>query len=175
MAISEEAIGPDDPRHDEPKTDDHRIDETDRKIIAVLARNGRRSYRDVARMLNVSEGMIRQRVTRLIDKELIRVTVVGNLLTLGVEVVAMVLIQVKPGHSDAIARKLTEYPHVRFVATSLGPTDILMQTLHHDLQSLHNFVSNELPRAAPNITSINTLQLSNVLKSTWTWGDWFEM
>ena len=151
------------------------ISETDRRIIAALARNGRRSFREIARELDVSEGTVRQRVARMIDMELIRITVVGNLITLGFEVVAMVHIRVQPGHADSTAEKLTKYPHVRFVATSFGSTDIVIQTLHHDIQGLHDFVSNELPRAAPMITRVDTFQFSNVMKSTWTWGDWFEL
>ncbi len=151
------------------------ISETDQRIIATLARNGRRSYREIARELDISEGTVRQRVARLIDLDLIRITVVGNLITLGFEVVAMVHIRVQPGHADSIAERLTKFPHARFVATSFGSTDIIIQTLHHDVQSLHDFVSNELPRVAPKITRIDTFQLSNVMKSTWTWGDWFEL
>ena len=151
------------------------ISQTDRRIIAVLARNGRRSYREIGRELDISEGTVRQRVARLMELDLIRITVVGNLITLGFEVVAMVQIRVEPGHVDSVAEQLTSYPNVRFVATSFGATDIVIQTLHHDIQGLHDFVNNELPRAAPSITRIETLQLSNVLKSTWTWGDWFEL
>ena len=59
------------------------------------------------------------------------------------------------------------------MATAFGPADVVVQSLHHDLQSLHNFVHRDLPKAAPEITRTETFQVTNVLKSSWTWGDWF--
>ena len=89
---------------------EHVISQTDRKIIASLARNGRRSFREIARELDISEGTVRQRVGRLVDLELIRITVVGNLITLGFEVVAMVHIRVQPGHARFDRRAADDLP-----------------------------------------------------------------
>ncbi len=150
------------------------LDQTDRRIVAALARDGRRSFRDIARELDISEGTVRFRVTRLQEEGLIRVTAVGSPLALGVEVYAMLLIRVKPGHVREAGRILTSYPNVRFVSATFGSIDIIIQTLHRDTHDLHLFVNEELPRRIPAITNIETCQLAEVLKSSWTWGEWFE-
>jgi Lrp/AsnC family transcriptional regulator for asnA, asnC and gidA len=150
------------------------LDELDRRIVAALASDGRRPFRDIARELDISEGTVRFRVTRLQEEGLIRVTAVGSPLALGVNVYAMILIRVKPGHVAETGRILSSYPNVRFVSAAFGSVDLFIQTLHRDTRDLHRFVSEELPRRLPAITSIETCQLTEVLKSSWTWGEWFE-
>lgn len=150
------------------------LDELDRQIVAALARDGRRPYRDIARELGVSEGTVRSRAGKMQEEGLIRVTAVGSLLALGVNVVALILIRVAPGRVATAAEILAGYPHIRFVAGSLGSADIVVQTLHPTLDDLHRFVTEELPTVIPDLTSTETFQLTRVLKSSWTWGDWFE-
>ena len=150
------------------------LDRIDRHLIAALARDGRRSYREIARALDVSEGTVRARLGRLLDEELVRVTVVGSPLALGVGVVVVILLRVKPGFVRQTAEALERIPTVRFVGLSFGSADIIVQSLHKDIQDLHRFVSEVIPKAAPAVTSTETFQIAEVLKSSWTWGDWFE-
>ena len=35
-------------------------------------------------------------------------------------------------------------------------------------------LTEELPRAAPEVTDVHTFQLHEMLKSTWEWSKWFE-
>ena len=150
------------------------LEPLDRKILAALSHDGRRAYRDIARELDVSEGTVRQRLGRLIDRGLIRVSAVGSPLKLGFEAVALVMVQAKPGFVDEIARRLADMPNVRFVGTSFGSADIIIQTIHPTTQDLHAFVSNELPAIIDGaVIRTETFQLTNVLKSSWTWDDWW--
>src|SRR5690606_41895983 len=49
----------------------------------------------------------------------------------------------------------------------------VIQTLHRDIRALHDFVAVELPRLAPDVVGTETLQLADVLKSSWEWRAWF--
>lgn len=150
------------------------LDELDKAIIIALEDDGRRSYRDIARDLEVAEATVRARVGRLIEAGLIHITAVGDPLSLGVNVVAISLIKVKPGHIKETAERLTQFPNVRFVGTSFGAADIIVQTLHASVQDLHAFISEEVPETAPAVISTETFQLAEVLKSSWEWRAWFE-
>ena len=150
-------------------------DELDRRIIVALEEDGRRSYREIARELAVSEGTIRQRVSRLTNSGIIRITAVGNFLALGVGVVAMVMVRVKPGHVEETAAILAGFPNVRFVSITLGSSDIIFQALHSSPLSMHKFVSEELPRAASAIVGTETFQLIKTIKSSWHWSAWFNL
>ncbi|MCA9838295.1 MAG: Lrp/AsnC family transcriptional regulator [Trueperaceae bacterium] len=149
------------------------LDELDKQIIMALESDGRRPYRDIARDLDTPEATIRSRVGRLIDSGLIRITAVGDPQKLGVSVNAISLIRVKPGTIKETAELLSSFPNVRFVGTSFGSADIIIQTLHASTQELHRFISEEVPQAAPAVTSTETFQLAEVLKSSWDWREWF--
>lgn len=150
------------------------LDQVDQQIIAALAKDGRVSFREIARQLDISEGTVRVRMTRLQDEDLIRVTLVGSPLALGVGVSAMTMMRVRPGHVRETAEVLSQLKNVRFVGLSFGPADVMIQSLHKDVADLHHFVSELIPQVAPAVTSTDTFQLAEVMKSSWTWGDWFE-
>ena len=151
-----------------------RLDTLDQAIIMALEDDGRKAYREIARDLDVAEATVRSRVSRLTEQGLIRVTAVGDPLKLGVEVVAICLIRIKPGHAQETAEALTRFPNVRFVGTALGSADIIIQTLHPTVRHLYDFVSEKLPSAASAVVSTETFQLTAVLKSSWEWRAWLE-
>ena len=150
------------------------LDDLDKAIIVALEDDGRRPFRDIARDLDVAESTVRSRVTRLQERRLIHITAVGDPLQLGVEVAAIILVRVRPGTVARTAADLARLPYVRFVGTSFGQADIVLQTLHSSVKGLHAFVSDELPRRCPDITSTETFQLAEVLKSSWDWREWFD-
>lgn len=150
-----------------------KLDRLDQRIISALEDDGRRPYRDIARDLDVAEATVRARVSRLLESGSIRITAVGNYFQLGVEVVAICLIRVRPGFVQESAEVLKGYPNVRFVGTSFGSADIIIQTLHPDIGSLHRFMSVELPQTLPHVTYTETFQLAEVVKSAWNWKAWF--
>ena len=151
------------------------LDNIDRSIISSLAESGRRPYREIARAIGVSEGAIRQRVSRLTDEGLIRITAIGNLNAMGFNAVAMVMIKVRPGAVDTCAAKLAEYSAVRFVAIIFGNADIVVQTIHSTLDELHRFVRIRLPQDLPEIVSTETFPEVRTIKSSWNWDTWFDL
>mgnify|MGYP000875145247 CR=1 FL=1 len=151
------------------------LDLIDKKIISVLAEDGRRPYREIARVLNVSEGMIRQRVGRLTETGLIHITAVGNMFNLGFDVIAMIHLNVRPDKIDEYAAAIAEYAYVRFVAISVGKADIILQSLHNSMHDLHAFTRNELLQKHPEITAMEIFPLVQRIKSTWSWDAWFDL
>lgn len=150
-----------------------RIDDLDKRIIIALEEDGRRPYRDIARDLDVAEATVRSRVGRLSEAGLIRITAVGDPLSLGVSTAAITLIRTKPGTVHEVANRLAQQANVRFVGVAFGSADIVIQTLHRDMRALHDFITVEMPRMAPDIVGTETLQLADVLKSSWDWRAWF--
>ena len=151
-----------------------KLDDLDQKIIVALETDGRRPFREIARDLGIAEATVRARVNRLITDGLIHITAVGDPLKLGVNVMSVILIKVKPGTVKETAEKIARYSNVRFVGTSFGAADIIIQTLHPSIEALHRFVTEELPGAAAQIVSTETFQLVDRVKSSWHWQAWFD-
>ncbi len=150
-----------------------KLDDLDRALVAALEDDGRRPYRDIGRDLDVPEATVRSRVNRLLDSGLIRISAVGDPLALGVEVAAISLLRLRPGAVQESAERLTAYPNVRFVGASFGAADLIIQTLHHDIDELHRFITETLPDALEGLVSTETFQLAKVHKSSWDWRAWF--
>lgn len=150
-----------------------RVDALDQSLIVALEDDGRRPFRDIARELGVSEATVRGRVARLKELGYIKITAVGSPLRLGLNVYAITLLSLQPGHVPAASARLAEYPNVRFVGNSFGSADIIIQTLHPSTQDLHAFIATTLPRDIPSITRTETFQLAEVVKSSWDWKAWF--
>ena len=77
-----------------------RIDKLDQELILDLQRDGRRSYIDLAKMLNVSEGTVRGRLRKLLDQGIIKITTMPELNKLGYSFMGIVGMQV---HLQAVA------------------------------------------------------------------------
>jgi len=150
------------------------LDRLDQRIIVALEDDGRRPYREIARDLGVAEATVRSRVQRLVQSGWIRITAVGDPLKLGVPVTAITLIRTRAGRSQEAAEALTALPNVRFVGSSFGSADLIIQTLHPSIDALHDFVSERLPKEVPGVETTETFQLARVHKSSWDWRAWFE-
>lgn len=94
------------------------LDELDKKIVIQLAEDGRRSYRQIAQNLGIAEGTARFRANRLMDEGYVRVTAVANAQRLGIDIVAVTLLRLTPGHVKEAADHLATYRNVRFVGMS---------------------------------------------------------
>ena len=112
---------------------------------------------------------------KLSSEGLIRITAIGNLQALGFDVVAMINMRVPPRRIEEYAAIISEYPSVRFVAIAMGNADIILQSLHTSMQSLHRFARTELPARMPDIVAIEIYPLGKTLKSSWTWDAWFHL
>lgn len=151
------------------------LDELDKKIVIQLAEDGRRSYRQIAQNLGIAEGTARFRANRLMEEGYVKVTAVANAQRLGVDVVAVTLLRLEPGHVKEAADHLATYRNVRFVGMSFGSADVIIQTLHRSQKDLHRFLVGELPAALPSIRSMETFQLAEVVKSSWDLEAWLNL
>ena len=66
------------------------LDDTNKKIISLLQKNGRRSYVSIAKEIGLSEAAVRLRVQRLTDDGVIQIVAVTNPMEMGFHRQAMV-------------------------------------------------------------------------------------
>lgn len=118
------------------------LDETDKGILEILRKNARAAYMDIAKKLKVSESTIRKRVKELEKQGVIKkYSAIVDPSKLGYGSVAMVGIDVRPEKFLDVAKKLTEYENVKFVATSSGDHMIMTEIWMENSSGLRNFIS----------------------------------
>ncbi len=123
------------------------IDEKDLKILEILRENARIPLTDIAEKLGVSESMIRKRVKLLENGGIIkRYTVIVDPAKLGYNSVSFVGLDVEPTHFLDVALKMTEFPEVKFVATSTGDHMIMTEIWLKDGRALGSFIAEKIGR-----------------------------
>lgn len=116
------------------------MDELDRKIIALLERNGRASNARIARDVGVSEGTVRRRLKRLVQERIINVIALPDPRKLGYESEALIGIQVDPDKIDQVANKVAELDHTRWVAVTTGTYDVFAWATLPNAEELGKFL-----------------------------------
>ncbi|WP_223692664.1 Lrp/AsnC family transcriptional regulator [Leifsonia poae] len=137
------------------------IDDTDRKLIELLTRDGRRPYTEIAQQLEVSEATVRTRVARLQELDILRIVALCNPLTLGHQSVRL-MISVRDHSPRAVAKNLAEMAMVNHVALGTGARDIYIEATCRDLDQLVTLLDDV--RRLPGVADIDELVLLELFK-----------
>ncbi len=124
---------------------------------------------DIARRLgNASERAVRYRLDRLVKEGIIKITAITNHDLLGFSVVADVFIKVEPGLVMDVAKKLSGFECVNYVACSTGDHDISIQILAQSNLEVYTFVTDVVGKI-PGVRRTSTSILPVILKRTFEW------
>jgi Lrp/AsnC family transcriptional regulator for asnA, asnC and gidA len=96
------------------------MDDIDRGIVRVLRDDGRISNREIARLLNVSEGTIRTRLRRLEETGRFRLVTLKHPASFGLQCMAYLMCSVKPQYTEEFADALIECKEFVFVSINLS-------------------------------------------------------
>src|SRR3989338_8312900 len=104
------------------------LEELNQKIIKELVQDGRMSYYDLGKKLNVPESTIRSRVRSLREKGVIKgFTTVIDPTKIGYGSIAIVGVDVKPENFIQVTKELTQFNEVKFAATCSGDHMIMIE------------------------------------------------
>lgn len=122
-----------------------KIDDIDRKILQLLTENGRLSYADIGKQLNLSRVAVRERVHQLMNHGVIeKFSVVINSEKIGKHVSAFFEVDCEPAYLVEVAQKLADNPSVASCYQMTGPSTLHMHVLVDDFSTLEHFINNEL-------------------------------
>ncbi|PGL71625.1 Lrp/AsnC family transcriptional regulator [Bacillus sp. AFS055030] len=142
-----------------------KLTEIDKKILEMLTKNGRMSYSDIGKELNLSRVSIRERVNQLIKNGVIeRFSVVINSEKVGKGVSAFFEVDCEPAYLVVVAEALADNPVVASCYQMTGPSTLHMHVLVDDFVSLEQFINNEL-YALEGITRVESHILLRRFKS----------
>jgi Lrp/AsnC family transcriptional regulator, regulator for asnA, asnC and gidA len=141
------------------------LDTVDLGILDRLQDDGRRSYRQIARDVGVSEGTVRARVRRLEAAGVLRVIAFVDPSRLGSSVLALVLVRASTAEHDAVIKALAALPEATYVSSLVGRADLYIQIICQDNESLWNLVS-EI-RGLPGVLETETMLEMAVHKFTY--------
>jgi len=102
------------------------LDAIDQDIIDLLRIDGRMSFTEIAKRLDIPEATARYRVQRLLQSGTIKVLAWPNPERMGTPNLLIVQLSVEPSRIEAIVNELASLEEVRFVAVTAGRYNVIV-------------------------------------------------
>lgn len=144
------------------------IDDTDRRIIAELQRDGRKPYTQLGPAVGLSEAAVRQRVQRMVDSNVMQIVAVTDPRVLGFGRQAMIGLKVE-GDTRTVADALAAMPEVEYVVLTGGSLDILAEVVVESDDRLVELLNDKI-RVLPGVRETETYLYLRIHKETYDWG-----
>jgi len=141
------------------------IDEVDRRLIELLAKDGRRSFTSLADELGVSQSTVRARLAHLQDDDVVIVVALCNALALGHQVVRL-LLRVRNLTPNSVAEGLGGINLINHIALVSGAHDLYLEATCRDQEQLISLLD-EI-RRHPGVAAIQPIIVTSLAKD-YTW------
>jgi Lrp/AsnC family transcriptional regulator for asnA, asnC and gidA len=139
------------------------LSELDEQIIALIEQSGRRSNRDIAKLLGISERQAGIRLSRLIADDVIRVITVVDAFAVGFDIILAIGVQVAGRPALEVAEDLAKAPNVIAAALMSGQYDVEIVVAVDSQATLAAIVQNELA-SIPGVRSLHPSVFLDVAK-----------
>ncbi|MEA4892346.1 MAG: Lrp/AsnC family transcriptional regulator [Peptococcaceae bacterium] len=141
------------------------LDVLDQKIMDLLSEDGRLTYAELGRMLNLSRVAVRDRVNRLVDSGVIeRFSIIINPAKVGYNISAFFEIDINPNKLHEAARNLADNKFVLSVNQMTGPSRLHVHASLWDNQHLQQFLKDAV-YSLPGINSVSSYILLRSFKT----------
>lgn len=145
------------------------LDDTDRAMVDALMADGRRSNRDLARSIGVSEGTIRARLSRLEDAGLLRISAQTDPYRTGqIGAWAYVAIDVDGASARRVAYLLAAMPEVLILNVCSGPAILSAFVVAESRTALVDDTLERI-RHLPDIAGADVTEVRRTIKLDYHW------
>jgi len=129
----------------------------------MLEKDGRMSFRDIAKKLKISEGTVYNRVKRMREKGIIKgFSARTDPMKLGKDLVAVIGLRVLGGHLVEVEKDIAKYDQVRAVYDVTGDYDAILIARFSTRAELNRFIKEVLSHEFVDRTA--TYVVLNVVK-----------
>ncbi len=120
-------------------------DDLDYQILKLLQKDGRMSFTEISKEINVAVSTIRHRYINLVEDGTLKIIGRIDPNKIGFNAYASILISVKPkSHLNSILSSLTKLPEISFLASVSGDYDIETNVMCRDMEHLNDFIAEEI-------------------------------
>ena len=136
------------------------MDEVDKQILAILKEDGRATYSNIGKKVDLSEGAVRKRIKALVDSGAIRRFTVKVGLTDGAEAIALLAVDPSLPTSD-VSQALRQFSNVETVYEITGEYDIAVTITGMNITEVNDCL--EKIRRLKGVANTNTM----IVLRTW--------
>lgn len=145
----------------------HDMDDIDLKIISMLQKDGRITFKEIAKEVCVSERTVRLRIKNLRDNDMIQIIGVVNPIKVGLKLIAMIQIAVIQNTMEDCISALREMDEVRFIALTSGEYQLLLEIVAASHEEFGEFLEKKLNKIN-GIRKTNVTMELKILKNDFT-------
>lgn len=116
------------------------LDEVDHRIIEMLQIDGRMSIRDIADKIGYTSSIVRKRIQRMTDADVMRVVAVTDFKAAGYELMLAIGIEVENRSAEDVGMELAELDEVFSVNMTTGLHDLDIMVAARDFEELSYFL-----------------------------------
>ena len=124
------------------------LDEFDFQIMAALKEDGRMPFAEIARRLDVSAGMVRERYHRLVDSGILQVVAVTAPPQVGYQMMTLIGIKVGGRQIQEIAKEIAAFDEVVYLVICTGSYDLLAEVVCRNNDEFLPFLTQRLREVA---------------------------
>jgi len=144
------------------------LDSVSRAIVEQLQIDGRKSYSDIGRAVDLSEAAVRQRVQKLIESGVMQIVAITDPLQMGFNRQAMIGIRTT-GDARAVADELATIGAVEYVVLTAGSFDIMAEVVCNDDGDLLELLNGTI-RTIPGVVDTEVFTYLQLKKQQYNWG-----
>jgi Lrp/AsnC family transcriptional regulator for asnA, asnC and gidA len=144
------------------------LDDVSKAIIEQLQIDGRKSYSDIGRAVDLSEAAVRQRVQRLTESGVMQIVAVTDPMQLGFYRQAMIGIRTV-GDARDIADHVAAVDSVEYVVLTAGSFDMLAEVVCEDDEGLLELLNGRV-RTIPGVVETEVFTYLQLKKQQYNWG-----
>ncbi|MEV7416925.1 Lrp/AsnC family transcriptional regulator [Streptomyces sp. NPDC089919] len=141
----------------------HVLDEAERAMLALLRRDGRAGYPELAAASGLSETTARRRLRWLRESGILYFDVEVVPRILGFHTVATLLLTVPPARLAAVGAALGSHPELPFAAAMTGASNVLAVAVCRDTDALYTYLTERIG-AVEGIQQVETIPVLRNLK-----------
>lgn len=145
------------------------LDHLDRRIIAALQVDGRRTISSLAAEFEVPASSVRYRLKKLEDEGVLQVVGIANPLAIGFDRLAMVGVRVRPGTARAVCTALAALPETSYVVITSGRFDVMVEVICRDVAHIVDVLENKIG-ALDGVVATESFFVLEVHKLAYGWG-----
>jgi len=120
------------------------LDALDEKLIGVLKENARQSSEKLAKKLNVSPTTVRRRLKKLIRTQAVRMVALVEPSKAGISLLTIIAFDISHDCLDEAIQILMDQSEVKWISTTTGRFDVMVEAAFHSTQELSDFLQKKL-------------------------------
>lgn len=142
------------------------LDKIDLQIISELEKDGRISFKILAKQLGISNSSVSRRVRKLLSDNIMKIVAVHpDPEKTGHQTMAIIGLNVESNRIEEICKKLVSIENIVFAGVSYGRFNIIISVYINSQESLHALIKSKLYNLSY-IHNIETFYIAEVKKRT---------